>query len=281
MIILMTVLTFLLAWLGSAAVALVILRNGFTAATGTFMLVLLPVSIAAYAGNVVPLSTLLCSSLLASVLRNTRSWPIVLTILPFVIGLWAITFLAFGREYLDQLLVVGQQGVDLFKEQLEIAAAKGENQEAVEQIIAQMPPLTLEHMLGRLGIAQLLLTLMALFTARWWQAVKYNPGGFQKEFHQLRLQRISVLVLVAGLVLLSNYSGYEQWAWFFAMPIIFAGIALVHGLVEIKKLGPQWLVFFYLFFTVFALAVPLLMMVVIADSALDFRARVARDQTND
>jgi len=77
MIILMTVLTFLLAWLGYAAVALVILRNGFTAATGTFMLVLLPVSIAAYAGNVVPLSTLLCSSLLASVLRNTRSWPIV------------------------------------------------------------------------------------------------------------------------------------------------------------------------------------------------------------
>ncbi|MGB1191499.1 MAG: hypothetical protein ACPG3T_01110, partial [Pseudomonadales bacterium] len=118
---------------------------------------------------------------------------------------------------------------------------------------------------------------MSLLTARWWQAKLYNPGGFQQEFYQLRLSRANILVLVAGLVLFSIIEGYHQWAWLFAIPMIIVGIALVHALVALKQLSRPWLIGFYLLFVTFAPIVPLLMMAVIADSALDFRSRISKD----
>ena len=111
---------------------------------------------------------------------------------------------------------------------------------------------------------------------RWWQALLYNPGGFQQEFYQLRLSRTNIFVLVAGLVLFSSIEGYHQWAWLFAIPIIIVGIALVHALVALKQLSRHWLFGFYVIFITFAPVVPLLMMAVIADSALDFRLRLTK-----
>ena len=274
MMLLMTLLTLLLAWLGSAAVALAILRKGLQASANVFLFVLLLAAAWAYTGNIVPLSTLLCSSALAVALRTTSSWSMVVTLTPFVIIIWAGALLVFASDYVALLLVYAEQGLDVFKQQLELAATNGGNPERAEQMLAQMPPLTAEHLLGNLAFMQMLLTLISLFTARWWQAKLYNPGGFQLEFYQLRLSRNSILVLLAGLVLFSNIEGYHQWAWLFAIPIIVVGIALVHALIAIKQLSRHWLFGFYVIFITFAPVVPLLMMAVIADSALDFRLRL-------
>lgn len=274
---LVTVLTLLLAWLGCAAVALVILRRGLQASASVFLLVLLLAAVWAYTGNIIPLSTLLCTSALAVALRTTRSWSIVITLTPFVIMTWAVALLVFASDYVAQLLVYAEQGLDVFKEQLALASANGGNKDVAEQLLAQMPPLTAAHLVGNLAFMQMLLTLMSLLTARWWQAKLYNPGGFQQEFYQLRLSRANILVLVAGLVLFSIIEGYHQWTWLFAIPIIIVGIALVHALVALKQLSRPWLIGFYLLFVTFAPIVPLLMMAVIADSALDFRSRISKD----
>ena len=276
MMLLMTLLTLLLAWLGSAAVALAILRRGLQASANVFLFVLLLAVAWAYTGNIVPLSTLLCSSVLAVALRTTSSWSIVVTLTPFVIIIWAGALLFFASDYVALLLVYAEQGLDVFKQQLELAAANGGNPERAEQMLAQMPPLTAEHLLGNLAFMQMLLTLISLFAARWWQAKLYNPGGFQQEFYQLRLSRTNLLVLAAGLVLFSSIEGYHQWAWLFAIPIIIVGIALVHALVALKQLSRHWLFGFYVIFITFAPVVPLLMMAVIADSALDFRLRLTK-----
>ena len=276
MMLLMTLLTLLLAWLGSAAVALAILRRGLQASANVFLFVLLLAAAWAYTGNIVPLSTLLCSSALAVALRATSSWSMVITLTPFVIIIWAGALLFFASDYVAQLMVYAEQGLEVFKQQLELAAANGGNPERAEQMLAQMPPLTAEHLLGNLAFMQMLLTLISLFTARWWQAKLYNPGGFQQEFYQLRLSRTNILVLVAGLVLFSSIEGYHQWAWLFAIPIIVVGIALVHALVALKQLSRHWLFGFYVIFITFAPVVPLLMMAVIADSALDFRLRLTK-----
>ena len=276
MMLLMTLLTLLLAWLGSAAVALAILRRGLQASANVFLFVLLLAAAWAYTGNIVPLSTLLCSSVLAVALRTTSSWSIVVTLTPFVIIIWAGALLVFASDYVALLLVYAEQGLDVFKQQLELAAANGGNPERAEKMLAQMPPLTAEHLLGNLAFMQMLLTLISLFTARWWQAKLYNPGGFQQEFYQLRLSRNNILVLLAGLVLFSSIEGYHQWAWLFAIPIIIVGIALVHALVALKQLSRHWLFGFYVTFITFAPVVPLLMMAVIADSALDFRLRLTK-----
>ncbi|MGB2271898.1 MAG: hypothetical protein ACPH15_02650 [Pseudomonadales bacterium] len=274
---LVTVLTLLLAWLGCAAVALVILRRGLQAVASVFLLVLLLAAVWAYTGNIIPLSTLLCTSALAVALRTTRSWSIVITLTPFVIMTWAVVLLVFASDYVAQLLVYAEQGLDVFKEQLALASANGGNKDVAGQLLAQMPPLTAAHLVGNLAFMQMLLTLMSLLTARWWQAKLYNPGGFQQEFYQLRLSRANILVLVAGLVLFSIIEGYHQWAWLFAIPMIIVGIALVHALVALKQLSRPWLIGFYLLFVTFAPIVPLLMMAVIADSALDFRSRISKD----
>ena len=276
MMLLMTLLTLLLAWLGSAAVALAILRRGLQASANVFLFVLLLAAAWAYTGNIVPLSTLLCSSVLAVALRATSSWSMVITFSPFVIIIWAGALLVFASDYVAQLMVYAEQGLEIFKQQLELAAANGGNPERAEQMLAQMPPLTAEHLLGNLAFMQMLLTLISLFTARWWQAKLYNPGGFQQEFYQLRFSRTNILVLVAGLVLFSSIEGYNQWAWLFAIPIIVVGIALVHALVALKQLSRHWLFGFYVIFITFAPVVPLLMMAVIADSALDFRLRLTK-----
>ena len=210
MMLLVTLLTLLLAWLGSAAVAMAILRRGLQASANVFLFVLLLAAAWAYTGNIVPLSTLLCSSALAVALRATSSWSMVITLTPLVIIIWAGALLVFASDYVALLMVYAEQGLEVFKQQLELAAANGGNPERAEQMLAQMPPLTAEHLLGNLAFMQMLLTLISLFTARWWQAKLYNPGGFQQEFYQLRLSRANILVLVVGLVLFSSIEGYRS-----------------------------------------------------------------------
>ena len=61
-----------------------------------------------------------------------------------------------------------------------------------------------------------------------------------------------------------------------AVALIFAGIALVHGLIARKNMTKQWLVGFYL--SVVLLFPTVLVLVVIAaalDSLIDFRSRVS------
>ncbi|NNL57625.1 MAG: hypothetical protein HKO71_07720, partial [Pseudomonadales bacterium] len=132
------------------------------------------------------------------------------------------------------------------------------------------------QIMGMLALLQAMTTLFSVVVARWWQALLYNPGGFREEFHQMRLQRLHALLLVAGFVALVAVPDYSFWAWLFIAPLLVAGLALVHGMADIMGWPARWLVIFYLLaFFIFRPLLALLAACAVADSALDFRSRLA------
>jgi len=63
------------------------------------------------------------------------------------------------------------------------------------------------------------------------------------------------------------------WILYFVIPLAIAGVALVHGLVGIKRLSRLFLVAFYLLL-LSPLAVQLLSVAALLDSFYDFRRRI-------
>ncbi len=258
----------LLAWIGAAAVALVVLRFGVNASMAVVMAALIPGGIWAYLGEPGPLTTIVAIVVLAEILRLTRAWSLVLVALPLVVAAWCLSLLYLAPDYVAQLVMQLQHVAE------QLFARLNEQRTAASQTPLSMAELPGEQqLLGMFGLMQTMTCLLSLLFARWWQAALYNPGGFREEFHQLRLGRVQVVILVAGLVLLSYSEAFRVWSWLFAVPLCVAGIALAHGLAGIHTIARQWLVVFYIALVFFAPIVPLLMMLAIADSALDFRNR--------
>lgn len=91
---------------------------------------------------------------------------------------------------------------------------------------------------------------LALFLARSWQAKLYNPGGFQKEFHQMQVSRRLVLGATALLLgfLLVNLT---QWMLGRSLLVLLAalfllqGLAVLHALLAKAKSGQLWLIGIY------------------------------------
>ena len=64
-----------------------------------------------------------------------------------------------------------------------------------------------------------------------------------------------------------------------SVPLAFAGIGLLHGVVAQGRLGKFWLVGLYITLLLFMqLTYPLLVVLAIVDSLLDFRGRFERKQ---
>lgn len=127
---------------------------------------------------------------------------------------------------------------------------------------------------GQVISALLWLVLAALLLGRWWQATLFNPGGFQAEFHDLRLGRplamLTLAVFVVGM--LAGWPPLSNVALILGALYTVQGIALVHAILFKLQLSPAWLVLFYL------LLVPLLSQAVmalgVADAWADFRQRI-------
>ena len=63
-----------------------------------------------------------------------------------------------------------------------------------------------------------------------------------------------------------------------SVPLAFAGIALLHGLVAAKRLAGFWLVGLYVTLLLFGqLIYPLLVILAVIDSVFDFRGRSAQE----
>ncbi|MCK9531390.1 MAG: hypothetical protein M0R77_12650 [Gammaproteobacteria bacterium] len=133
-------------------------------------------------------------------------------------------------------------------------------------------------MTGALAAGFTLSLLGSLFIARWWQALLYNPGGFQSEFHALRFGPLLGLgtLAVASLAFL----GDERLAAFASdlvivliVLLLLHGIAVVHGLVRLKGVHGAWLGLMYvlLLFMLPQTAITL-SAVGLADAWFDFRA---------
>lgn len=282
--------TVLFAWVGAAVIALVTLRKGV--AQGGYLLFwgLIPATALAAWGDTTPMTTLLGVAVVASVLRTTASWSWTLMAAVFSGVVTAYIMMTVGSGYIELMLqLLGDAFADIGrqpdllarKEILESAEGFVQSARALEPTTG-IPLPTAQQIAGLLGLSNAFTIIMCLVLARWWQALLFNPGGFQAEFHRLRLSPQATMILLALGILVSLMGpDYTFWAIIFAVPFIFTGFALVHGVAAQKQIKSSWFILLYCGWLVLEPVRALLLILAVADSWLDIRKRLARGRSDD
>ena len=242
--------------LNPVVVGLMVLRKGVLEVAIIFAWAILPIGAWAIVGDIAPLIMLFGISGLAWLLRETESWEFTL-LATIAIGLSVEVYLRLQPAVLDGLF-----------QQLELLLVtnnlQGIQLEDIRESIGSF-----------IGVGYMFLAIVLLMLARWMQATLFNPGGFQKEFHQLHIGQKTALGL-AGLIFLGSYQLVipQSWVFYFILPLLFSGIALVHAVVVKKKLSSLWLVIFYILLIVLPTVLQLLVLLALVDSWYDFRSRL-------
>lgn len=254
----------LLNLISPAIVALVMLRQGGTAAIQVTIWAILPLLGWAWVGDLTPLILLLGVLPMAAVLRRTQSWQPALLI-SLLVGAGSEVALRLRPGVLEQL----QTQVGNFLAQ---SAASGQQDIAAELLRSTL--------ISMFGVMHMMVAILCLMIARWWQARLYNPGGFQAEFHALRLQpQIAGLLLLLFLLAGFGPTALAGWSMYFSLPLVMAGIALIHGLIKAKGWSGMLLVAFYLLL-MNPVVMQLLAIFALIDSFYDFRGRLSHGDDN-
>lgn len=110
---------------------------------------------------------------------------------------------------------------------------------------------TVAPLMNAMTAAGLFISLVTtLLVARWWQAVLFNPGGFRREFHHLRLPRQLIVAVFAGLLLvalgrLAPGSVVMDMLFLLVFLYLLQGIASIHRTVARQGLASAWLAGLY------------------------------------
>lgn len=242
--------------LSPVVVGLTLLRKGVNEALAVLVWALLPMGAYAYIGDAIPLILLLSVTGLAAVLRQTQSWELTLSG-AMLVGLSVEAYLLLRPELLDLLF----QQLDAYMVANRIEGLP------IDELRASLTSL-LAVTYGALAALQLML-------ARWMQAALYNPGGFRQEFHSLRIGKKVALLLVA--ITLGASAGVlpASWVVYSTLPLLFAGIALVHGVVALRQMPGAALTVFYAVMLLL-IAMQGVVLLALIDSWYDFRARLQR-----
>jgi hypothetical protein len=260
----------LLYWLGAAAGCLVLLRRGLRDALGVLALGLLPALIWwLYSDDPRALLVLLGSASLALVLRASESWNRVLLV---SIAMGVVFSVVLGTAFAPQIEMLAQALIKVMPSLLGDVYQKMSVDEQARFASLIAPVLT-----GLIAALLQIVSLLSLLVGRYWQALLYNPGGFGREFRAIRFPLLPAMLLLACMLLGPNIG--PQMAMLTplcSVPLVFAGLALIHGLVAQKRLARFWLVGLYVTLLLFMqLIYPLLVVLAIVDSLIDFRGRSA------
>ena len=260
----------LLYWLGAAAGSLVLLRRGLKDALGVVALGLLPALFWWLTfDDPRALLVLLGSSSLALVLRASESWSRVLLV---SIAMGLVFAGVLGAAFRPQIEALSQELIKI----LPMALGEVYQQLSVEER-ARLATLIAPILTGLIAALLQAISVLSLILGRYWQAVLYNPGGFGREFRAIRIPLGPAMLLLACMLVGPNFG--PQLAMLTPMcsvPLAFAGLALIHGLVAQGRLARFWLVGLYVTLLPFMqLIYPLLVVLAIVDSLVDFRGRLA------
>lgn len=241
--------------LNPVVVGLVILRKGLSEGLIIFAWALLPLVGWATLGDVVPITMLFGTMGLGLLLRETESWEFTL-LAAILVGLCAELYFRLQPAVLDVLMA-----------QVEVYLRNNTQQDLQLEDVRNV-------MTSVIGAVYMFLSIVLLMLSRWMQAALFNPGGFRKEFHSLRIEQKVALGLLA-MMLLSSFGVLipSSWVLYLILPLMFSGVALVHAVVEAKKLSAMWLVTFYILLML-PVVVQLLVLVALVDSWYDFRSRL-------
>ncbi len=272
----------LLSVISSAAVALVTLRHG--AREGGLIVLFSTVVLAVIAGviqqdgaNALVAAGVLFAVLwlpvwlLAIVLRWSVSLP---TTLAFAgaIGVVAVTAMhvAMGDVYVwwRDILDLGLMPI---LEESGMPFKPGQIEETLEVLARSMT--------GVIGSALVISTMIALLIGRWWQSLLFNEGGFQREFHALRLDRriaYGALALMGIALFIDGGAGSIVQDLIIVVMTLFIihGLAFLHGMVAAKGIAGGWLVAVYILMLILPQLTFVLAIAGLLDSQFDFRSKI-------
>lgn len=242
-------------FLSPVVVGLVVLRKGMKEAAQVLVWAVLPIGGWAVAGDPVPLIMLLGVTGLAGLLRASQSWEFTL-LAAIAVGVSVEIYLLLQPALLDMIFVQMQPYFDA-------NGIEGEQLDSLRDLMTSF-----------MGAVYMFLAIVLLMLSRWMQAALFNPGGFQKEFHALRVEQKVALILV-GLMMLANFNVLipQSWMLYLVLPLIFSGLALIHAVVAAKKLSSLWLAVLYALI-VLPLIANLVVLLALLDSWYDFRKRL-------
>jgi len=258
----------LLYWLGAAAGCLVLLRRGLRDALGVLALGLLPALVWwLYSDDPRALLVLLGSASLALVLRASESWNRVLLV---SIAMGVVFAVVLGTAFAPQIEMLAQALIKVMPSLLGDVYQKLSVDEQARFASLIAPVLT-----GLIAALLQIVSVLSLLVGRYWQALLYNPGGFGREFRAIRFPLGLAMLLLAFMLLGPNFgSQLAMLTPLCSVPLVFAGLSLIHGLVAQKRVAGFWLVGLYVTLLLFMqLIYPLLVVLAIVDSLIDFRGR--------
>jgi hypothetical protein len=254
-----------LFWLGAAIAALVTLRKGFISALPVILAAAIPAGWWWTQGDVVPLASVLLVTLMGVVLRERMRWGETL-----IVG----TLVCAGMIQLGIFSPPG--GTEAMLEQLRESSAEFDRM-LTELGRQDYDTAFLADLVvgGVTGLVVLLAAIICLAIARGWQAGIYNPGGFRQEFHALRLapRELAVLIGLGVVSMLFGVAGFALLGW---VPLLIAGVALVHGIIGLKGMNGLWLVAFYLLLITTWPMILIVLLLGLVDSFANVRGRLAR-----
>lgn len=261
----------MLFWLCAAAGSLVLLRRGLSDALGVLVWAVLPALVWWYFGDPRTLLVLLGSFGLALLLRNQNSWPRVMLC---SVGLGLLFAWALGVVFGEPIAALATELQKVLPDML-----SGAYQQLSVEEQARLGALLTPVLTGLLAALLQITTLLSLMLGRYWQAQLYNPGGFGLEFRALRFSPLVAMLLLVGMLIGPSLGAQmAMLAPLCSVPLVFAGVALIHGLVKQGRMSRFWLVGLYVTLVLFMqLLYPLLAVLAIVDSLFDFRGRASRD----
>ncbi|EJL02428.1 MULTISPECIES: hypothetical protein [Pseudomonas] len=259
----------LLFWLSAAAGCLVLLRRGSDALSVLGIGMLSALVSWYFLKDPTTLLVLLGASGLALILRAGHTWNRVLLCSVAVGLLSAVSLGAVFSSFIESL-------AQTFENVLPLAMGGVYETFSADQK-ALVTALTTPLMIISIASSVQIFSVLCLILGRYWQASLYNPGGFGREFRAIRFPKSVALSLLA-VMCVAPFLGLHALILLplCSVPLVFAGLALVHGLVAQKRLAMFWLVGMYVTLLPFMhLLGPLLVVLAIVDSLIDFRGRMA------
>ena len=248
----------LLFWLSAAAGSLVLLRRGFRDATSVIVGGLLAGLAVWVMGDPITFLVIAGALALAAMLRAEHPWSrVLLASAVFAVAFSLVLDLALAQTF-DVLAKAFAEAMPQIEGQPVLSG------ELIRPVLVASTAVTVQ-----------LFSVLALMLARYWQAALYNPGGFGREFRELKLPKQTMAVLVAVMVV-APFIGpqFIILASASSLVLVLAGIALMHGLVAQGRLAGFWLVGMYVTLPlIMQLIYPLLVVLAIVDSLIDFRGR--------
>lgn len=188
----------------------------------------------------------------------------------------------FGALVVAAIRLVLDDPVAWWQEQLQAFLSGMDEAGQASGVPEELVPRLAGLMTGATAAVISLVLAGSLLLGRWWQALLYNPGGFRREFHGLRLGRaasgLTAGLLVGGAVVPGSAGAVASELAVVAMALhMVQGLAVLHGVVGTAGLHGAWLVLVYAIMLVRPGHVTLALgLGGLIDSWIDIRGLVAR-----